>query len=189
MTKQEIRKIYLGKRKELTAAEVGLLSRQLLRHFSSLKLPAASTLLSYVPMISHNEFDVSSCEDDLKSRIKPLITALPRISAENNHMDAVEIQTGVKHTVNKYGIAEPEYGRIVQPEEIDLVFVPLIAFDNKGFRVGYGKGYYDRFLARCRKNCISIGFSFFEASPSPEDIHQFDVPLHFCISPLRVYEF
>jgi len=91
--------------------------------------------------------------------------------------------------VNAYGIAEPINGEWITPEEIDLVFVPFLACDEKGYRVGYGKGFYDRFLASCRPDILKIGFSYFEPVEHISDINQFDVPLNICITPNRIYEF
>jgi 5-formyltetrahydrofolate cyclo-ligase len=90
---------------------------------------------------------------------------------------------------NKYNILEPIGNYVLQPDQVDLVFVPLLAFDRLGYRVGYGKGYYDRYLRRCRKDVITIGFSYFEPIDTIRDIDQFDVPLKYCITPSRLYEF
>ena len=72
------------------------------------------------------------------------------------------------------------------PEELDLIFVPLLAYDKKGHRVGYGKGYYDRFLKECKDDCIKIGFSFFEPEDSIEGVNRHDVKLDYCITPERI---
>ena len=90
---------------------------------------------------------------------------------------------------NAFGIAEPSAGKIVEPDEIDLVLVPLLAFDKHGYRVGYGKGYYDKFLSQCRKDVIKIGLSFFEPVDEIDDINQFDISLNYCVTPQQVYEF
>jgi len=189
MTKQEIRKRYLEKRKQLDKVAFEEMSLQILGQFSHLQLPVIKVLLSYSSLSGHNEFDVSGCESILRNRHSQMVSALPRIVATDTSMEAIAINEGGGMTLNQYGIAEPLGGSIVDPEKIDLVFVPLIAFDIRGYRVGYGKGYYDRFLKRCREDCCAVGFSFFEAVEPPGDIHEFDVPLDFCISPLRVYEF
>ncbi len=189
MTKQEIRKLYLEKRRQLGKIALEELSLQILGNFSNLQLPAIKTLLSYSSLDGHSEFNVAGCESILRYRHSQMLGALPRIDATDNSMEAVEIKEGGDITLNQYGIAESLGGRIIDPEQIDLVFVPLIAFDIRGNRVGYGKGYYDRFLKRCREDCCTVGFSFFEAVDPPGDINEFDVPLDFCISPLRVYEF
>ena len=61
---------------------------------------------------------------------------------------------------NAYGIPEPVTGKLLNPQKIDVVFVPLLAFDTTGQRVGYGKGYYDRFLKSCKPTVVSVGLSF-----------------------------
>jgi 5-formyltetrahydrofolate cyclo-ligase len=70
-----------------------------------------------------------------------------------------------------------------------MIIIPLLAFDEKGYRVGYGKGFYDRYLKECREDCLKIGLSYFEAVPSVDDAAEFDVPLDFCITPQRTYVF
>jgi len=69
------------------------------------------------------------------------------------------------------------------------VFVPLVVFDRKGNRAGYGKGYYDRFLMTCRPDCLKIGFSYFEPVELLEDKNQYDIPLNMCITPAGSYVF
>ncbi|HVZ97178.1 MAG TPA: 5-formyltetrahydrofolate cyclo-ligase, partial [Chitinophagaceae bacterium] len=92
--------------------------------------------------------------------------------------------------LNSFGIAEPTGGKMIGANEIDLVLVPLLAFNHKGFRVGYGKGHYDKFLAECNNEAITVGISFFDAvDDSIDDINQFDIPLKYCVTPYRVYEF
>ena len=90
---------------------------------------------------------------------------------------------------NKYNIPEPIEGIEVSNDKLDVVFVPLLAFDKKGNRVGYGKGYYDTFLKTCRPETLKIGLSFFEAENKITDINENDIPLDFCITPKQVYSF
>ncbi len=91
---------------------------------------------------------------------------------------------------NSLGIPEPVDGFWVPEEKIDVVFVPLLAFDAQGNRVGYGKGYYDTFLRKCRKDTLKIGLSFFPAEDDLiKDVHENDVKLDYCITPSKVYAF
>jgi 5-formyltetrahydrofolate cyclo-ligase len=90
---------------------------------------------------------------------------------------------------NDYDIAEPVSGQEVSAEDIDCVFVPLMSFDTRGYRVGYGKGFYDRYLVTCRQDVIRIGFSYFDPVDCIKDINEFDVPLNICITPNKLYEF
>jgi 5-formyltetrahydrofolate cyclo-ligase len=77
----------------------------------------------------------------------------------------------------------------IDPLEVDFIIMPLFAFDEKGYRVGYGKGYYDRFLKKCNDSCLKIGLSYFDAVDEIEDTDEFDVPLDLCVTPQQVYVF
>jgi len=90
---------------------------------------------------------------------------------------------------NAQNIPEPLNGMEVPTYKIDVVFVPLLAFDLDGNRIGYGKGFYDNFLSQCRKDVIKVGLSFFEAEEKIEDVSPLDIPLDFCVTPDRVYGF
>ncbi|RYJ41491.1 5-formyltetrahydrofolate cyclo-ligase [Flavobacterium beibuense] len=90
---------------------------------------------------------------------------------------------------NEYGIPEPVDGLEVPDNKIDVVFVPLLAFDTNGHRTGYGKGFYDRFLAKCKSDVIKIGLSFFDAEEKIDDINPTDMVLDYCVTPNRIYTF
>jgi len=94
-----------------------------------------------------------------------------------------------KISVNKYGIPEPMDGIEVPISKIDVIFVPLLAFDKAGNRVGYGKGFYDRFLKDCKPETLTIGLSFFEAEEALIEVSEFDQPLDYCITPTTTYSF
>ena len=80
-------------------------------------------------------------------------------------------------------------GELVSCEKIDAVLIPLLCFDKKGFRVGYGKGFYDRFLQNCPSNCLKIGLSHYEAIEEIEDVNEFDVRLDYCLTPNETVKF
>ena len=90
---------------------------------------------------------------------------------------------------NKHGIPEPIYGNICDVLRIDYVLVPLLCFDQEGNRVGYGQGFYDKFLSSCRGNCIKIGLSHFDPIDKIEDSNDMDIKLDFCITPNKTYAF
>lgn len=104
-------------------------------------------------------------------------------------MEAVLPTPETVYQPNTFGILEPSSGETLQPDQFDLVFVPLVAVEQRGYRVGYGKGYYDRFLSACKKEVTTVGFSFFEPLPSIDDLEAHDVPLSFCITPFHTYAF
>ncbi len=90
---------------------------------------------------------------------------------------------------NEYNIPEPIDGLEVPATKIDVVFVPLLAFDVKGNRVGYGKGFYDKFLSQCKPETIKIGLSFFEVEENIDDLSENDIQLNYCVTPSEIYTF
>jgi 5-formyltetrahydrofolate cyclo-ligase len=69
------------------------------------------------------------------------------------------------------------------------VLVPLLIFDRQGHRVGYGKGFYDRFLRRCGPETRRIGISLFDGIDKISDVHSSDETLHQCITPEAIITF
>jgi len=90
---------------------------------------------------------------------------------------------------NKWNIPEPVDGIEIPASKIEVVFVPLLAFDQLGHRVGYGKGFYDIFLAGCKKDVVKIGVSLFEAEEKIPEILISDIPLDYCVTPQKTYDF
>lgn len=90
---------------------------------------------------------------------------------------------------NKWGIPEPKDGEIIDASTLDLVIIPLIVFDRSGHRVGYGKGYYDKFLSECRPDCIKVGLSLAPPLDEIPFVESHDIPLDYCITPLGTYSF
>ena len=94
-----------------------------------------------------------------------------------------------KLVLSQYGIPEPVEGIEVPCNKMDVVFVPLLGYDAKGHRVGYGKGFYDRFLSDCKPEVIKIGLSFFDAEVDDIPHNPTDVALDYCVTPEKVYQF
>lgn len=90
---------------------------------------------------------------------------------------------------NSYNVPEPVDGLEVPDAKIDVVFVPLLSYDKQGNRVGYGKGFYDNFLSKCKPETIKIGLSFFPPEEKIEDVSESDVKLDFCVTPEGIIEF
>src|SRR5690606_10599722 len=114
--------------------------------------------LSYWPIEENHEPNTHLFTGYLEFKFPELQLLYPRSDFQRNEMKAVAVNEETRFAKNEYHIYEPESGEIIPPEMIDLVFVPLLAFDKKGYRVGYGKGFYDKFLADCREDCLKAGF-------------------------------
>ncbi len=189
MTKKALRKLYKEKRKELDTRSMLRLNDLLLICFQQWPMPIIHSLLSYWPMEHHNEPDVALMTRFLEFKIPELQLCYPKMNADHISLEAHFVDDDTDYSSNSYGIMEPENAPVFLPSDLDMVFVPLLAFDQLGYRVGYGKGYYDRFLPKCKDNTLKIGFSFFEPVERISDTDQFDVPLNYCITPQHIYEF
>jgi len=189
MTKAELRKIYKEKRSGLSFGEVEKLTDMILINFQQVRLPFISYVHTYIASVKLGEIDPSALTRYLEFKNPGLKILVPKIDITSGDMQHLHFDDEVELVYNAFGIAEPPGGETFSPDEIDLVLVPLLAFDKRGFRVGYGKGYYDRFLSECRPDAIKIGLSFFEPEEQIDDINQFDIPLNYCITPQQVFEF
>lgn len=189
MLKQQARAIYRKKRDELTPSQKLKMDDLLLIQFQKLSLPPLQTILSFVPMEGKNEVDTFIITDFLSFRNPGLQIAYPKTNLQENSMHAIMVTEETIFEENEYKIAEPVNGEVIDASMIDVVLVPLLVADEKGNRVGYGKGFYDRFLKGCRKDCIKIGVGYFDAIDTIEDANEFDVPLNYSITPQTIYVF
>lgn len=189
MNKNEIRALLLKQRMSFSPEDIQSCTAAIAGHFINGSFSPVQCLLSYFPLFERNEPEVSACEKHMLALNTSMILAMPRIGITQLDMHACRIDETTVYQKNKYGIVEPVNGTVIDPKDIQMIFVPLIGFDVKGNRVGYGKGYYDRYLSQCRENVLRVGFSCFEPVPQISDISHFDVPLTHCITPLRIYEF
>ena len=189
MLKSEARKILKQKRSDLSTKEKRKLDDLLLIQFQKVSLPYISCLLSYWPIEDYNEPNTHLFTDYIEFMNPKLKVCYPRTNFNANSMEAILTQEGASFMKNQYGISEPKDGMIVDPSLLDMIFVPLLVFDIKGNRAGYGKGFYDRFLALCRPDCLKIGFSFFDPVDKIDDTGDFDIPLDLCVTPAKTYVF
>ena len=189
MKKSEARKIFSAQRSALKPLEVNTKQDLLLILFQQLILPKCSIVHAYLPLYERNEPDPTPLLDFMHFRQPGMQVAYAKIVPNNFSMLHFLQDDEMFFEKNQYGIPEPIGGIAVKETDIDIVFIPLLAFDKSGNRVGYGKGYYDRFLSKCRKDAMKIGLSFFPPVDSIEDVDFFDKKLDFCITPESVYAF
>ncbi len=187
MLKSEARKLFLSKRKALSMSDCLKLDDLLLIQFQRFNLSNVNLLGSFYPMDAYNEPNVLLLVKYLKA-VNPILEfAYPKIQQDDCSMDFfAETET---LSENKWGIKEPIPLNKILPSQLDAILVPLLGFDLTGHRVGFGKGYYDRFFENYPKSHLRVGISYFEPIPKLVDTQQFDVPLTHCITPWHIYEF
>lgn len=189
MLKSEARKIYKQRRSTLSSAEITKFDDLLLIQFQTLQLPFIECLFSYWPIEENNEPNTHLFIEFLKFRNPELKVLYPKSDFETNTMHAVAVDIDTPFQKHRFNIYEPDSDEIITPQEIDLAFVPMFICDNQGIRVGYGKGFYDRYLGNCRPECIKIGLSYFDPIDKIDDASDFDVPLSLCVTPQNIYVF
>ncbi len=189
MNKQEARRHFRSLRQSLTSAERNRFDDLLLIGFQSLDLPFIQSVLTYAAIDAHGEPPTGLLTRYLQFLNPELQIAYPRTNWAENSFDAIATGDDPVFQLSDRGIPEPPDGEIIAPEELDMVIVPLLAFDRHGYRVGYGKGFYDRYLAQCGSHCLFAGLSYFEPVEKIADANEFDIPLDICITPQNVYVF
>lgn len=189
MTKNELRIIYKEKRRKLSLQNIDKFNDLILINFQKLRLPPVHCVHTYLASLKLVEVDTSNLVRYLQFKNPGIKIAVPKVDNHSNSLYHYEYEENIQLVPNNYGIDEPQDGKRIQPEELDVVFVPLLAVDKKGFRVGYGKGFYDKFLADCRMDVISIGLSYFDPVDEIKDINEYDLPLNYCVTPTRLITF
>ena len=188
MTKKEARQYFRSKRADISVAQMEKWKDLMLIHFQHAELPFLSTVHTFLPIEEKKEPDTEPLIRYLEFMNPGIRTIVPKV-IDPETMVHVSVNDDTEYVQNELGILEPVEGELIDPIDMDLVFVPLLAFDTEGNRVGFGKGYYDRFLAACRSDVIKVGLSFFPPIGKVEDIDTWDIPLTYCITPERMYEF
>jgi 5-formyltetrahydrofolate cyclo-ligase len=191
MDKATLRKYYLTKRKTLSSEEITKKSQQICDlFFQKIDLNAIKFLHIFLPIKKQNEIDTFLIIRRLEVEFPLINIVVSRSDLENFEMQhfILEEQYLVE---NQWGILEPsqESRREVQPQEIDLIIIPLLAFDKQGNRVGYGKGFYDRFLQKCSPKALKVGLCLEEPIEMIEDLNEFDVKMDVCITPDGIWKF
>jgi 5-formyltetrahydrofolate cyclo-ligase len=194
LAKAELRRRALSQRRALTLAEVAQrsdqLSTQLFCHFP---IGEWRWLHVFLPLLAKHEPDTWAIIHRVWAEALPLRLAAPVMQPDGISLKHYELTPATPLTQNRWGIPEPaaEEAAEVLPPLFDAVLVPLLACDQHGHRVGYGGGFYDRFLAQCRPGALFIGLSILAETPVVKiaDVLPTDVPLHACITPSGVWNF
>ncbi len=190
MTKAELRKIYLEKRKSLTTEESKRKSELIAESFfQNFDVSKFDFLHSFLPIEKFNEIDTRIIFEKIWLDFPNVQTLVPRVNFQKNEIENLLFLSETETEKNVWKIDEPVHNETVETEKINAVLVPLLCFDKCGFRVGYGKGFYDRFLISCRTECVKIGLNFFASDENISDIDEFDVPLDYLITPDKIWDF
>ena len=188
MEKSALRKIYLEKRKnlpeEIWIQKCRQIKNQLFNYFD---FSSIHTVHCFLPMAGKKEIDTWPIIKALQQ--KHIRVVVSKSNLQNTSMEHYLLTPTTEIQNNAWGIPEPVSGETIAIHDIDMVMVPLLAFDHFGHRVGYGKGFYDRFLAQCIPATRKIGLSLQSPVEKIEDAGPHDILLDYCVTPEKVWKF
>lgn len=187
MNKKELRAKYKALRQELSPEEIEDKSLAIANRILQLDVWEKTYFHLFLTIEEQNEVETEFILQILAGKDKEIVVA--KSNFETREMTNYLLTDNTKFQKNEYNIYEPVDGIEVPNAKIEVVFVPLLAFDKKGNRIGYGKGFYDTFLSKCNEDVIKIGLSFFEAEEIMEGILETDIRLDYCVTPRTNYTF
>lgn len=187
-TKIELRQEYRQLRKQLSGVEVNDLSQKIAKQVGNW-LEGQESLMQFhlfFPIAKFNEVNTFYLQQLLEQRGKTLYTS--QVNREEDRLDTLLLPSEAAFFLDEWGIPVPQESLRVPTTKIQVVFVPLLAYDSSGHRLGFGKGFYDKFLSSLEQSVIKVGLSFFSPEVAiPMEPH--DVPLDYCITPDRIWTF
>ena len=187
-TKNELRQDYRQLRKQLSGDEVNDLSRKITKQLG-IWLDGQEGLTHFhlfFPIAKFNEVNTFYIKQLLEQQDKTLFTS--QVNRDENRLDTLQLPPDATFFLDEWGIPVPQESVRITSTKIQVVFVPLLAYDKSGHRLGFGKGFYDRFLASLDQPVLKLGLSFF----APEEripVEPHDIPLDYCITPGQVWSF
>ena len=187
MNKSELRRIYKQKRKEFSSDTIETKSLAISNQLLQLPIWNLSFYHIFLSITEHKEINTDYILNILSGKDKNSVISKTHFESLKMIHYLLLDTTVIKK--NSWNIPEPVDGIEIDSAKIDVVFVPLLAFDKQGHRVGYGKGFYDKFLSECRPETLKIGLSLFEAEEKIEDVSESDVALDYCVTPQTIYSF
>jgi len=187
MTKAELRQKYKDKRQTLSLQQLEDFSLAIANRVLSLGIWDKKFYHVFLTIEKLNEVETSFLLHGLMGKDKHIVVS--KTNFEEARMIHFLLTDDLIIKPNAFGVPEPEDGIEISVDKIDVVFVPLLVADQKGHRVGYGKGFYDQFLADCRSDVLKIGLCFFEPIDQINDVFEKDVKLDILITPHQIYCF
>jgi len=187
MLKKDLRKKYKALRGQLTKDVIDDLSIRIANQLLKLPIWDATFYHVFLTIEEQKEVNTDYILNILSGKDKHIV--ISQSDFETKLMTHYLLTDNTVIKKNIYNIPEPVDGIEITNNKLEVVFVPLLAFDEQGHRVGYGKGFYDKFLADCKADTIKIGLSFFEAEDTIDDVFENDMKLDYCVTPERVYGF
>ena len=187
MNKKDLRSKYKALRNQLSEEEIEDKSLAIANRLLQLDIWEKTYFHLFLTIEEQKEVETEFILQILAGKDREIVVS--KSNFETREMTNYLLTDNTKFQKNEYNIFEPIDGIEVPVAKLDVVFVPLLAYDKKGNRVGYGKGFYDALLSKCNDEVVKIGLSFFEPEDSIDDVSAADVRLDFCVTPFGISSF
>lgn len=183
MKKQELRKIYKQKRENLSEEKINLFQKNIFQQVFTFDFSSEKNIHIFLPIEKQKEINTYPIIEFLQKKGKQII--ISKSNFKTNTLTHFIFDDNTVLEINKWGIPEPINAQQIDVSEIDLIFVPMLISDEKNYRVGYGKGFYDRFLSECKPSIKTIGLNFFQPIKHIDDVNKFDMALDIVLYPKK----
>lgn len=187
MTKNELRFKYKALRKKLSESQIEDYSLSIANQLLKLDIWNKSFYHVFLTIEEQKEINTDFILNILAGKDKNIV--ISKSNFDDYSMTHFLLTDNIRIKKNSYNIPEPVDGIKIESSQLEVVFIPLLAFDKQGHRIGYGKGFYDRFLANCKPETLKIGLSFFDAEEITFEASENDIRLDYCVTPNRVFLF
>ncbi|UIR55578.1 5-formyltetrahydrofolate cyclo-ligase [Sphingobacterium sp. SRCM116780] len=189
MTKAELRTYYRDLRSRLSEQEEEELNNSLFHNLKKLNWQHVKFCHVFLPILKFHEPNTFLLISYFRENFPDINLVISKSDMLSQQMTHYVYNDSLVLENNKWGILEPVEGIAISETKLDVVLIPLLISDKRGNRVGYGKGYYDRFLSLCRSDVKKIGLSFFEPIDLIQDVDPHDIPLDICVTPQEIYTY
>lgn len=187
MSKASLRKKYKALRASLSPEERDNHSLAIANQLLKMDIWDYDYYHIFLPIERLLEVDTAYILNILSGKDKNVL--ISKSDFEKGTMQHFLLLDNTKLKVNEYGIPEPVDGIEVAFTKAQVVFLPLLAYDLNGNRVGYGKGFYDKLLESHSGNCTTVGLSYFEPEKTKISTNNADIPMKYCVSPTNIFKF
>ncbi len=189
MNKEQLRKLYIQKRKALSDVEFKQLNKAVVDNFfKGIDLSPVKVLHTFLPIEKQREVNTWLIISKIKADFPHIKVSVPRINNQSAMIENFYYEKAEQLELNMWDIPEPKQGMPTDVNDLDLVLVPLLAFDRAGNRVGYGRGFYDKFLVTVPEKALKVGLSLFPPVKEIEGMSNSDVPLDKAVTPEKVFD-
>lgn len=190
MKKAEIRELIFNERKtyslDYLAQSSNRISDLFFKNFKELE---DKTIHIFIPIVKKAEIDTWIIINRIFLEYPKVKLCTSIVDYSTGELEHFLFNKETKFAVDKWGISIPTSINKIAEQDIDIVLTPLLAYDSKGYRVGYGKGFYDKFFSRCTNNTQKIGLCVFEDGVIIDDVNEYDMALDYCITPTKLVSF